>query len=281
MALTLQRSQNKKADALSKIASTSFAHLSKQVLVEELNEKSINEKEVLDILEEEGHTWMTPICEYLTKEILPKDKKKARVVRRKASSLNQSDQDSLNFVANGNFLTKNTQEALTIIENKSKVQTSRNKTQVSSASGSSAQDAHVTALTKQVEPHLSSMNRPVNSLQNDCQTCVGPHAYYECQAAGGYTQEDVYATMGTYNQSGNSYQPQGALLSNTEPNPREQVNSITTSGLTTAKPSIPPHVPPTLRVEVEKEPETLMDGVHITKPYAPSSTHMSHLQNSS
>ncbi|GJT88918.1 hypothetical protein Tco_1070635 [Tanacetum coccineum] len=48
--------------------------------------------------------------------------------------------------------------------------------------------------------------------------------------------------------------PQGALPSNTEPNPREQVNSITTrSGLTTAEPSIPPHVPPTPRVEVEKE----------------------------
>ncbi|GJX41929.1 reverse transcriptase domain-containing protein [Tanacetum coccineum] len=47
------RSENKKADALSKIASTSFAHLSKQVLVEELNEKSINEKEVLAVVEEE------------------------------------------------------------------------------------------------------------------------------------------------------------------------------------------------------------------------------------
>ncbi|GJZ01522.1 reverse transcriptase domain-containing protein [Tanacetum coccineum] len=80
------RSENKKANALSKIASTSFAHLSKQVLVEELKEKSINKKEVLAIVEEEGHTWMTPICEYLTKEILPKDKKTARVVRRKVSS---------------------------------------------------------------------------------------------------------------------------------------------------------------------------------------------------
>ncbi|GJZ75980.1 reverse transcriptase domain-containing protein [Tanacetum coccineum] len=79
----IPRSENKKADALSKIASTSFAHLNKQVLVEELNEKSINEKEILDIVEEEGNTWMTPICEYLTKEILPKDKKKARAVRRK------------------------------------------------------------------------------------------------------------------------------------------------------------------------------------------------------
>ncbi|GJX88236.1 reverse transcriptase domain-containing protein, partial [Tanacetum coccineum] len=34
--------ENKKADALSKIASTSFVHLSKQVLVEELKEKSIS-----------------------------------------------------------------------------------------------------------------------------------------------------------------------------------------------------------------------------------------------
>ncbi|GKA54146.1 reverse transcriptase domain-containing protein [Tanacetum coccineum] len=49
------RSENKKADALSKIASTSFAHLSKQVLVEELKEKSINEMEVLAVVEEEGN----------------------------------------------------------------------------------------------------------------------------------------------------------------------------------------------------------------------------------
>ncbi|GJS51074.1 reverse transcriptase domain-containing protein [Tanacetum coccineum] len=56
-----------------------------KVLVEELKEKSINEKEILDVVEEEGNTWMTPICEYLAKEILPEDKKKARAVRRKAS----------------------------------------------------------------------------------------------------------------------------------------------------------------------------------------------------
>ncbi|GJV68266.1 reverse transcriptase domain-containing protein [Tanacetum coccineum] len=59
--------------------------------------------------------------------------------------------------------------------------------------------------------------------------------------------------------------PQGALPSNTEPNLREQVNSIITrSGLTIAEPSIPPPVPPTPRVGVEKEPKTLMDEVHIT-----------------
>ncbi|GJY70196.1 reverse transcriptase domain-containing protein [Tanacetum coccineum] len=77
--------KTRRADALSKIASTSFAHLNKQVLVEELKEKSINEKEILDVVEEEGNTWMTPICEYLAKEILPEDKKKARAVRRKAA----------------------------------------------------------------------------------------------------------------------------------------------------------------------------------------------------
>ncbi|GJS76624.1 reverse transcriptase domain-containing protein [Tanacetum coccineum] len=58
---------------------------SRLVANQELKEKSIHEKEVLVIVEEEEKTWMTPICEYLTKEILPKDKKKARVVRRKAS----------------------------------------------------------------------------------------------------------------------------------------------------------------------------------------------------
>ncbi|GKC78538.1 reverse transcriptase domain-containing protein [Tanacetum coccineum] len=76
--------ENKKADALSKIASTSFAHLSKQVLVEELREKSIDEQEILAVVEEEGHTWMTSVHEYLTEGILPEEKKKARAIRRKA-----------------------------------------------------------------------------------------------------------------------------------------------------------------------------------------------------
>ncbi|GJS03160.1 reverse transcriptase domain-containing protein [Tanacetum coccineum] len=80
----IPRSENKKADALSKIASTSFAHLSKQVLVEELKEKSISEVEVLMVVEEEGDTWMTPIYKYLTEETLPADKKKARATRRKS-----------------------------------------------------------------------------------------------------------------------------------------------------------------------------------------------------
>ncbi|GKB56580.1 reverse transcriptase domain-containing protein [Tanacetum coccineum] len=71
------RSKNKKADALSKIASTSFAYLSKQVLVEILKEKSIQEEEVETVVEEEGTTWMTSIMEYLKDGTLPGDRKEA------------------------------------------------------------------------------------------------------------------------------------------------------------------------------------------------------------
>nr|GEV94759.1 reverse transcriptase domain-containing protein [Tanacetum cinerariifolium] len=64
------RSKNKKADALSKVASTSFAHLSKQVLVEVLETKSITGKEVTAVIEEEG--------------TLPADEKEARKICLKA-----------------------------------------------------------------------------------------------------------------------------------------------------------------------------------------------------
>ncbi|GKA88541.1 reverse transcriptase domain-containing protein [Tanacetum coccineum] len=80
----IPRSENKKVDALSKIASTSFAHLSKQVLVEELKEKSISEVEVLAVVKEEGDTWMTPIFKYLAEETQPTDMKKERAIRRKS-----------------------------------------------------------------------------------------------------------------------------------------------------------------------------------------------------
>ncbi|GJS43649.1 reverse transcriptase domain-containing protein [Tanacetum coccineum] len=78
------RSKNKKADALSKIASTSFTHLSKQVLVEVLKEESIQEREVATVVEKDGPTWMTPIMEYLKDGTLPDDRKEASKLRIKA-----------------------------------------------------------------------------------------------------------------------------------------------------------------------------------------------------
>ncbi|GJX98810.1 reverse transcriptase domain-containing protein [Tanacetum coccineum] len=69
---------------MSKIASTSFAHLSKQVLVEILKEKSIQEEEVATVVEEDRPTWMTPIMEYLKNGTLPNDRKEASKLRIKA-----------------------------------------------------------------------------------------------------------------------------------------------------------------------------------------------------
>ncbi|GJT83764.1 reverse transcriptase domain-containing protein [Tanacetum coccineum] len=61
-----------------------FAHLSKQVLVEILKEKFIQEKEVAALVEEEGPTWMTPIIEYLRDESLLDNRKEASKLRIKA-----------------------------------------------------------------------------------------------------------------------------------------------------------------------------------------------------
>ncbi|GKA36496.1 reverse transcriptase domain-containing protein [Tanacetum coccineum] len=106
------------------------------------------------------------------------------------NSLSQADQDSLNSAAGETNLKL---QVLVVAQLK---------------------NSHKYSLTKQVEA-LLALHRPVdstqngvNSVQNGCETCGGPHPYFECQATGGYTQ-DVYATSGTYNQGGNSYQPQG------------------------------------------------------------------------
>ncbi|GKA18514.1 hypothetical protein Tco_0698429 [Tanacetum coccineum] len=78
------RSKNKKADALSKIAFTSFAHLTKQVLEEVLKEKSIEEKESLADVEEEGYSWITSLLEYLMDGTLPAKTKRARAIKIKS-----------------------------------------------------------------------------------------------------------------------------------------------------------------------------------------------------
>jgi ribonuclease HI len=69
------RGQNKKADALSKLASVAFDHPWKDIRVEVLKEPLVNEKEVMAI-EDSQDTWMTPMLEFLKEGKLPKDKKK-------------------------------------------------------------------------------------------------------------------------------------------------------------------------------------------------------------
>nr|GEX11482.1 reverse transcriptase domain-containing protein [Tanacetum cinerariifolium] len=55
------QNQNQKADVVSKLALVAFNHLTKEILVEVLNAKSVEVQEVKAIVEEEGNNWMTPI----------------------------------------------------------------------------------------------------------------------------------------------------------------------------------------------------------------------------
>nr|KAJ0222828.1 hypothetical protein LSAT_V11C200097150 [Lactuca sativa] len=81
----IPRSENKRAYALSKLASTCFDHLSKKVLVEVLRERSIDERQI-NTLTTTGPTWMTPFMEYLQRGVLPDDHSEARKIHIKAPS---------------------------------------------------------------------------------------------------------------------------------------------------------------------------------------------------
>ncbi|GJW48260.1 reverse transcriptase domain-containing protein [Tanacetum coccineum] len=65
----IPRNQNQKADVLSKLASVAFNHLTKEILVEVLNAKSVDTQEVSTIVEEEEDNWMTPIIKFLEEGI--------------------------------------------------------------------------------------------------------------------------------------------------------------------------------------------------------------------
>ncbi|XP_071714774.1 uncharacterized protein [Rutidosis leptorrhynchoides] len=77
----IARNKNKKADFLSKLATLTFDHLHKRVLVEELKEKSIHEKPIVAIVENAKETWMTPYLRYLHDGGRPIDKTEARRIK--------------------------------------------------------------------------------------------------------------------------------------------------------------------------------------------------------
>ncbi|GKF42448.1 hypothetical protein Tco_0125790, partial [Tanacetum coccineum] len=83
----------------------------------------------------------------------------------------------------------------------------------SSSSITSSSDLKIVALkAKMAEINKNlikvlQINQQVKAVTPSCETCSGPHAYNDCSATIGQTQ-NVYAA-GAYNQGGNSYQPQG------------------------------------------------------------------------
>ncbi|XP_071738840.1 uncharacterized protein [Rutidosis leptorrhynchoides] len=78
------RSQNKKADALSKLTALTFSHFQKQVWVEELPSKSIDNDLMVASVEEEQLNWMEPILHYIRNDTLPSDKREARLIKERA-----------------------------------------------------------------------------------------------------------------------------------------------------------------------------------------------------
>ncbi|GJU92633.1 hypothetical protein Tco_1317389 [Tanacetum coccineum] len=152
------------------------------------------------------------------------------------NALNPTDQDSLNSAAGGNLLERSTRDVLTIIENKSKVRNSRNKSivsQVKSSDVNSSSSSEIAKLTHVVNQQTSVVTTAmtailkqfqatpppasVKAVEEICVTCGGAHPYYQCLAADGNTflefqdniQGYVAAAAGNYNQGNSGYRPPG------------------------------------------------------------------------
>nr|GEX79696.1 reverse transcriptase domain-containing protein [Tanacetum cinerariifolium] len=108
-------------------------------------------------------------------------------------------------------------DALTIIKNKSKLRTSRNKPVVSklnTTTSSLSPSLDITALTDIIK-ELVLINKAnqqdfMKAIEETCVTCGGLYTYYECLATDSNTFNASAAT-GTCNQGGNEYRPQRGL----------------------------------------------------------------------
>ncbi|GJX86730.1 reverse transcriptase domain-containing protein [Tanacetum coccineum] len=122
------------------------------------------------------------------------------------NGLNDNEQDSLNAAAGGNLLSKTTREALNIIENKSKVRYSRNRSNASRMNATSSKtDERIDKLADQLSTLVEIVSKkvvtpaPVKAVEESCVTCGGAHSWYNCPATDN-NQASVCATTGTYNQ---------------------------------------------------------------------------------
>nr|GFC63525.1 hypothetical protein [Tanacetum cinerariifolium] len=134
------------------------------------------------------------------------------------NALNPADQDSFNAAAGGNMLERRTQDVLTIIENKSKVRNSRNKSVVSQVKSSDANSNSSFEIAKLTHA-INQQKSVVTTVEEICVTCggahPGAHPYYQYLATGGNTfpelrdniQGYVAAAAVNYNQGNSVYRP--------------------------------------------------------------------------
>ncbi|GJW44323.1 reverse transcriptase domain-containing protein [Tanacetum coccineum] len=112
------------------------------------------------------------------------------------NSLTSTDQDSLNAAAGGNLLTKTPKDAITLIENKSKVRTSQNKlvvAKVSASTSTSGLSPDVDALTDAVKALLLKNTTPSSSFryQDNIQAYVSAAAVNYNQGNAGHRPPSV------------------------------------------------------------------------------------------
>ncbi|GJY04799.1 reverse transcriptase domain-containing protein [Tanacetum coccineum] len=156
------------------------------------------------------HTWEDLVYKFVNYLFPP-----SKTTNLKNDIMNFQQRFDETFTAGGNLLNRTPRDALTIIENKLKVRTSRNKPVVSKVSDTSSSTPaylpEITALTDVVKAMLLQNNTPslapVKAIEEICVTCGGPHPYYECITTEGNTFNASVAT-GTYNQGGHGFHPQ-------------------------------------------------------------------------
>ncbi|GJT33940.1 hypothetical protein Tco_0924359 [Tanacetum coccineum] len=202
--------------------------------------------------------------------------------------LTPTNQDSLNAAGGGNLLTKTPRDALTIIENKSKVGNSQNKPIVvklstNAPSSSTPHSPKIAALVDTVKAMLAQKYSPpasVKSVEEICVTCGGPQSYHHCLARCYENQinnvknelrNEMQTSIQTSmpNQTNELKNMMASFSKNTVSsvreslpritvaNPRGELKAITTrSGISYDGPPIPP-----LPKVVEREPEETKDMV--------------------
>nr|GEV87838.1 reverse transcriptase domain-containing protein [Tanacetum cinerariifolium] len=121
------------------------------------------------------------------------------------NALNPADQDSLNAIAGGNLLERRTQDVLTIIENKSKVHNSRNKSivsQVKSCDANANSSSRIAKLTHAVNQQTSVVTTAITAILKQFQETPPP--------ASVKAVEEICVTCGVavnYNQGNSVYRP--------------------------------------------------------------------------
>ncbi|GJV74702.1 reverse transcriptase domain-containing protein [Tanacetum coccineum] len=162
------------------------------------------------------------------------------------NTLNPADQDSLNSAAGGNLLERSTQDVLRIIENKSKVRNSRNKSVVSQVksndgnSSSSSVSPPMATLSRNIriifkdtlqqprktnEANMKAMQAQINNvkneLRNEMQSSIQASMSNQINELknmmASFFQMNTASTLGT-----------GSLPSNTVANPKGELKAITT-----------------------------------------------------